>query len=135
MCQDRKRFATIRERAAPLSEDERQAAAVDLERIGRGRIPLGAEQRLKGIARLLSAGVSEFGLAGDIDHDRGEADLGQHPVRRCSGANRGLRQQLRVRAAADDPLTIEEDVNAVLKAVLEASNECFLLGLHLLEFA
>jgi uncharacterized protein YbjQ (UPF0145 family) len=37
-------------RAAPLSEDERQAAAVDLERIGRGGIPLGAEQRLKGIA-------------------------------------------------------------------------------------
>jgi uncharacterized protein YbjQ (UPF0145 family) len=37
-------------RAAPLSEDERQAAAVDLERIQRGGIPLGAEQRLKAIA-------------------------------------------------------------------------------------
>jgi uncharacterized protein YbjQ (UPF0145 family) len=31
------------------SEDERQAAAVDLERIQRGGIPLGAEQRLKQI--------------------------------------------------------------------------------------
>jgi uncharacterized protein YbjQ (UPF0145 family) len=37
-------------RAAPLSDEERQAAAVDLERIGRGGIPLGAEQRLKSIA-------------------------------------------------------------------------------------
>jgi uncharacterized protein YbjQ (UPF0145 family) len=37
-------------RAAPLSEDERQAAAVDLERIQRGGIPLGAEERLKAIA-------------------------------------------------------------------------------------
>ncbi len=37
-------------RAAPLSEDERQAAVVDLERIQQGGIPLGAEQRLKGIA-------------------------------------------------------------------------------------
>ncbi|MGH3266158.1 MAG: heavy metal-binding domain-containing protein [Trebonia sp.] len=36
--------------ATALSEDERQAAAVDLERIGRGGIPLGAEQRLKAIA-------------------------------------------------------------------------------------
>jgi uncharacterized protein YbjQ (UPF0145 family) len=34
----------------PLSEDERQAAAVDLERIQHGGIPLGAEQRLKSIA-------------------------------------------------------------------------------------
>lgn len=37
-------------RAAPLSEEERQAAAVDLERIGRGGIPLGAEERLTAIA-------------------------------------------------------------------------------------
>jgi uncharacterized protein YbjQ (UPF0145 family) len=37
-------------RAVPPSEDERRAAAVDLERIERGGIPLGAEQRLKAIA-------------------------------------------------------------------------------------
>ncbi len=37
-------------RPAPLSEEERQAAAVDLERIRRGGIPLGAEQRLQAIA-------------------------------------------------------------------------------------
>jgi len=37
-------------RAIPQSEDERQAAAVDLERIQAGGIPLGAEERLKGIA-------------------------------------------------------------------------------------
>jgi len=37
-------------RATPLSEDERQAAAVDLERIRGGGIPLGAEQRLKRVA-------------------------------------------------------------------------------------
>jgi uncharacterized protein YbjQ (UPF0145 family) len=36
-------------RAEAPSEDERQAAAVDLERIQRGGIPLGAEQRLKKI--------------------------------------------------------------------------------------
>ncbi len=40
----------IRKRPVPLSDEERQAAAVDLERIQRGGIPLGAEQRLKGIA-------------------------------------------------------------------------------------
>ncbi|HWE10712.1 MAG TPA: heavy metal-binding domain-containing protein [Solirubrobacteraceae bacterium] len=40
----------FRKRAVPLSEDERRAAAVDLERIQRGGIPLGAEQRLRGIA-------------------------------------------------------------------------------------
>jgi uncharacterized protein YbjQ (UPF0145 family) len=55
-------------RAAPLSEDERQAAAVDLERIGRGGIPLGAEQRLKAIAGASSPFTSdlsakEFALA------------------------------------------------------------------------
>jgi uncharacterized protein YbjQ (UPF0145 family) len=37
-------------RAIPLSEEERQTAAVDLERIQAGGIPLGAEERLKGIA-------------------------------------------------------------------------------------
>jgi uncharacterized protein YbjQ (UPF0145 family) len=37
-------------RQAPLSEEERQAAALDLERIGRGGIPLGAEERLQAIA-------------------------------------------------------------------------------------
>jgi uncharacterized protein YbjQ (UPF0145 family) len=37
-------------RATPLSEGERDAAAVDLDRIHRGGIPLGAEQRLKSIA-------------------------------------------------------------------------------------
>jgi uncharacterized protein YbjQ (UPF0145 family) len=37
-------------RQAPLSDEERQAAALDLERIGRGGIPLGAEERLKAIA-------------------------------------------------------------------------------------
>lgn len=36
-------------RAEAPSEDEREAAAVDLERIQRGGIPLGAEQRLKRI--------------------------------------------------------------------------------------
>jgi uncharacterized protein YbjQ (UPF0145 family) len=35
---------------APLSESEREAAAVDLDRIQNGGIPLGAEQRLKGVA-------------------------------------------------------------------------------------
>ena len=42
-------------RAIPQSEDERQAAAVDLERIQAGGIPLGAEERLKGIAAASSA--------------------------------------------------------------------------------
>jgi uncharacterized protein YbjQ (UPF0145 family) len=37
-------------RVVPPSEEERQAAAVDLERIARGGIPLGAEERLKRIA-------------------------------------------------------------------------------------
>jgi len=37
-------------RPVPLSDEERQASAVDLERIRRGGIPLVAEQRLKGIA-------------------------------------------------------------------------------------
>ena len=37
-------------RPAALSEEEREAAAVDLERISGGGIPLGAEQRLKAVA-------------------------------------------------------------------------------------
>jgi uncharacterized protein YbjQ (UPF0145 family) len=37
-------------RPEPLSESEREAAAVDLDRIRRGGIPLGAEQRLKTVA-------------------------------------------------------------------------------------
>lgn len=37
-------------RAPKLSEDEQKAAAVDLERISRGGIPLGAEERLKQLA-------------------------------------------------------------------------------------
>lgn len=37
-------------RPAPPSESEREAAALDLERIQRGGIPLGAEQRLRAIA-------------------------------------------------------------------------------------
>ena len=37
-------------RPVPLSDGEREAATVDLERIRRGGIPLGAEQRLKAIA-------------------------------------------------------------------------------------
>jgi uncharacterized protein YbjQ (UPF0145 family) len=41
-------------RPVPLSDEERQAAAVDLERIRRGGIPLGAEERLKGIAAATS---------------------------------------------------------------------------------
>lgn len=40
----------FRKRLQPLSDDEREAAAVDLERIRDGGIPLGAEQRLKAVA-------------------------------------------------------------------------------------
>jgi uncharacterized protein YbjQ (UPF0145 family) len=40
----------FRRRAAPLSEEERDAAAADLERIRGGGIPLGAEDRLKRVA-------------------------------------------------------------------------------------
>jgi len=42
-------------RPAPISEEDRQAAAVDLERIARGGIPLGAEERLKRVAASDSA--------------------------------------------------------------------------------
>jgi uncharacterized protein YbjQ (UPF0145 family) len=50
MCQHRIALALFGKRPVPLSDEERQAAAVDLERIRDGGIPLGAEQRLKGIA-------------------------------------------------------------------------------------
>ena len=41
-------------RPTPLSEAEREAAAVDLDRIQRGGIPLGAEQRLTAVAATTS---------------------------------------------------------------------------------
>jgi uncharacterized protein YbjQ (UPF0145 family) len=50
MCQDREALPLFGKRAAPLGEEERQAAAVDLERIAQGGIPLGAELRLKRVA-------------------------------------------------------------------------------------
>jgi uncharacterized protein YbjQ (UPF0145 family) len=59
----------FRKRAAPLSEDDREAAAVDLERIRGGGIPLGAEQRLKRVAASSSPvftsdlTVNEFAVA------------------------------------------------------------------------
>jgi uncharacterized protein YbjQ (UPF0145 family) len=40
----------FRKRPTPLSDREREAAAIDLDRIGRGGIPLGAERRLKALA-------------------------------------------------------------------------------------
>jgi uncharacterized protein YbjQ (UPF0145 family) len=42
--------ALFGKRVATLTDEERQAAAVDLERIAAGGIPLGAEERLKRIA-------------------------------------------------------------------------------------
>ena len=59
----------FRKRTAPLSEEERQAAAADLERIQDGVIPLGAEQRLKRIANASSPfftsdlSVNEYAIA------------------------------------------------------------------------
>jgi uncharacterized protein YbjQ (UPF0145 family) len=50
MCQDRSALPLFGRRSAPLSDEERQAATVDLERIRDGGIPLGAEQRLKQVA-------------------------------------------------------------------------------------
>lgn len=53
MCDDRKAlplFGRRPARPAPPSDEERQAAAVDLERIREGGIPLGAEERLKRVA-------------------------------------------------------------------------------------
>ena len=43
-------LALFGKRPVPLSAEELDAAAVDLERIQRGGIPLGAEQRLKAVA-------------------------------------------------------------------------------------
>jgi uncharacterized protein YbjQ (UPF0145 family) len=50
MCQHRMALPLFGKRPVPLSDEERQAAAVDLERIQGGGIPLGAELRLKAIA-------------------------------------------------------------------------------------
>jgi uncharacterized protein YbjQ (UPF0145 family) len=50
MCQHEGTLPLFRRRAAPLSEEEREAAAADLERIRGGGIPLGAEDRLKRVA-------------------------------------------------------------------------------------
>ena len=50
ICQHQEALALFGKRPAPQSDEERRAAEVDLERIGRGGIPLGAEQRLKRIA-------------------------------------------------------------------------------------
>jgi uncharacterized protein YbjQ (UPF0145 family) len=50
ICQHQEALALFGRRPAPLSDEERQAAEVDLERIRDGGVPLGAEQRLKGVA-------------------------------------------------------------------------------------
>jgi uncharacterized protein YbjQ (UPF0145 family) len=50
ICQHQEALALFGRRPAPLSDEERRAAEVDLERIRDGGIPLGAEQRLKGVA-------------------------------------------------------------------------------------
>ena len=50
MCQHRMTMPLFGRRSIPVGDEERQAAAVDLERIRDGGIPLGAEQRLKQIA-------------------------------------------------------------------------------------
>jgi uncharacterized protein YbjQ (UPF0145 family) len=61
--------ARFGKRATPLSEAERETASVDLERIRRGGIPLGAEQRLKTTAAASSAvfssdlSVNEYAIA------------------------------------------------------------------------
>ena len=69
MCQHGKAVKLFGKRPEPLSEDEREAASVDLERIRRGGIPLGAEQRLKGVAAASSPvfssdlSVNEYAIA------------------------------------------------------------------------
>jgi uncharacterized protein YbjQ (UPF0145 family) len=69
MCQHGVALPLFGKRPVPLSEDEREAAAVDLERIRRGGIPLGAEQRLKGVAAASSPvfssdlSVNEYAIA------------------------------------------------------------------------
>ena len=82
-------FGSIRETAVPLSDEERQAAAVDLERIGRGGIPLGAEQRLKRIAAAsspvftsdLSAKEYAVAQASGLRADRADHGLFGRPAR------------------------------------------------------
>lgn len=69
MCQSRRALARFGKRPVPLTDEERQAAAVDLERIRAGGIPLGAEQRLKRTAGESSAvfssdlSVKEYAVA------------------------------------------------------------------------
>jgi uncharacterized protein YbjQ (UPF0145 family) len=69
MCQHEMALPLFGKRPVPLSEDEREAAAVDLERIRRGGIPLGAEQRLKGVGAASSPvfssdlSVNEYAIA------------------------------------------------------------------------
>jgi uncharacterized protein YbjQ (UPF0145 family) len=60
VCHDRLALPFFGKKAAPLSDEEMQAAAVDLERIGNGGIPLGAEQRLKEIAAASSPFTSDL---------------------------------------------------------------------------
>lgn len=50
ICHDREALPLFGRRSPSLSDEERRAAAVDLERIRDGGIPLGAEQRLKRVA-------------------------------------------------------------------------------------
>ena len=69
MCQHRVALARFGKRPVPLSDEESRAAAVDLERIRAGGIPLGAEQRLKRTAAASSAvfssdlSVKEYAVA------------------------------------------------------------------------
>jgi uncharacterized protein YbjQ (UPF0145 family) len=49
VCEHREALPLFRKRPPPPSDEEREAAGVDLERIAGGGIPLGAEQRLKRI--------------------------------------------------------------------------------------
>ncbi len=60
MCQDGMALPLFGKRPIPVSNDERQAAAVDLERIQRGGIPLGAERRLKTVATASSPFSSDL---------------------------------------------------------------------------
>jgi uncharacterized protein YbjQ (UPF0145 family) len=50
MCHDREAVPLFRRRPPPPSDEERREAAVDLERIRAGGIPVGAEERLKRVA-------------------------------------------------------------------------------------
>jgi uncharacterized protein YbjQ (UPF0145 family) len=50
ICQHQVALPLFGRRSIPISDEERQAAALDLERIQAGGIPLGAEQRLKQLA-------------------------------------------------------------------------------------